>query len=169
MIPFSPLTSSSLSLSGDVKLTTAGLHFDFQLLDPQGLTNPTPLSTYRQGPGKRLNELWKTTCFEIFWRLPGQNSYWEFNVGASGDWNIYDFTRYRDPQPPHPAPDFELIRLETHALGIRGEIQGPLAKQVEASLCAVLLINQQPQYFSHKHAGPKPDFHHANSFTLIRG
>ncbi|HSK87684.1 MAG TPA: DOMON-like domain-containing protein [Anaerolineales bacterium] len=43
----------------------------------------------------RKDELWKTTCFEIFLGIKEQPQYWEFNLSPSGDWNAYHMDAYR--------------------------------------------------------------------------
>ena len=45
-------------------------------------------------PGRRDN-LWQTTCFEIFWQPLGGTAYREFNLSPSGQWAAYDFTSFR--------------------------------------------------------------------------
>lgn len=44
---------------------------------------------------KRSEELWQTTCFEVFLRAPGEDSYREWNFAPSGDWAAYDFASPR--------------------------------------------------------------------------
>lgn len=48
----------------------------------------------RDTPG-RFDNLWKTTCFEIFWSHDG-NSYREFNFSPSSRWACYDFDGFRE-------------------------------------------------------------------------
>ena len=45
---------------------------------------------------KRADDLWKTTCFEAFLRVPGAAAYREWNFAPSGEWAAYDFTAYRE-------------------------------------------------------------------------
>ena len=35
---------------------------------------------------ERMDNLWKTTCFEIFWQPLGGTYYREFNLSPSGRW-----------------------------------------------------------------------------------
>src|SRR4051812_19971934 len=46
-------------------------------------------------PGSRADKLWEHTCFEAFFGIQGQDSYWELNLSPSGDWNLYHFDSYR--------------------------------------------------------------------------
>lgn len=52
-------------------------------------------------PG-RFDNLWKTTCFEIFWSHDG-TSYREFNLSPSRRWACYDFDAYREGMRDAPA------------------------------------------------------------------
>jgi hypothetical protein len=52
-------------------------------------------------PG-RFDNLWKTTCFEIFWSHDG-TSYREFNLSPSTRWACYDFDAYREGMRDAPA------------------------------------------------------------------
>lgn len=47
---------------------------------------------------RRLDQLWKHTCFEVFLSWGNQPHYWEINVSPSTDWNTYAFHQYRKGQ-----------------------------------------------------------------------
>ncbi len=44
---------------------------------------------------QRRDELWRTTCFELFIAGPDGEGYREFNFAPSGDWAAYDFASRR--------------------------------------------------------------------------
>ncbi len=44
---------------------------------------------------QRRDELWRTTCFELFARQEAQQSYCEINLSLSEAWAAYDFTDRR--------------------------------------------------------------------------
>lgn len=44
----------------------------------------------------RADELWKTTCFELFLQSPDKQAYVEVNLSPSERWNIYDFSARRE-------------------------------------------------------------------------
>lgn len=51
----------------------------------------------------RADELWRTTCFELF-LMPGQGpAYCEFNLSPSERWAAYDFTGYREGMAERPV------------------------------------------------------------------
>src|SRR5437867_2105496 len=45
-------------------------------------------------PGRR-DQLWRSTCVELFVAAPGEAGYLEVNLSPSGDWNVYRFDGYR--------------------------------------------------------------------------
>jgi hypothetical protein len=49
----------------------------------------------------RQDDLWKTTCFELF--VKAGAGYSEFNFAPSERWAAYDFTGYRDGRTDRPA------------------------------------------------------------------
>ena len=54
--------------------------------------------------GKRRRDgLWQATCFELFLRPEGSESYCEFNLSPSEGWNLYGFDRYREAMRELPA------------------------------------------------------------------
>ncbi|WP_230079881.1 DOMON-like domain-containing protein [Alteripontixanthobacter maritimus] len=48
----------------------------------------------------RRDELWSTTCFELFLRTEGEETYTEFNFSPSDAWAAYDFTARRQRMRP---------------------------------------------------------------------
>ena len=44
---------------------------------------------------RRRDGLWQHTCFEVFLRPDGSDSYHEFNFAPSGDWAAYRFAGRR--------------------------------------------------------------------------
>ncbi|WP_247712487.1 DOMON-like domain-containing protein [Qipengyuania xiapuensis] len=52
----------------------------------------------------RADELWRTTCFELFLKPDGGEAYSEFNLSPSERWAAYDFSSRRDGMENRPAP-----------------------------------------------------------------
>jgi len=123
----------------------------------------------------RANELWKQTCFEVFFREKNKLSYYEINLSTTKAWNFYKFKSYREPQPPS---EFENIKNMEISYKINGEENQLTANillsnldlaVIEVSLCAMVQLKTGgTTYWSTRHADVKPNFHHANSFTLER-
>lgn len=69
----------------------------------------------------RYDDLWRTTCFEIFWQPVGGQFYREFNLSPSTRWACYDFNEFRTGMRNAPAKvnvdvavTAESLRLEAH-------------------------------------------------------
>ncbi len=130
---------------------------------------------------KRKDELWKTTCFEVF--IPGADTeaYLEFNGSPSGDWNWYGFQSYRTGMKPiatsarvepkavsmsKSEKDLEV----TWILPMSGVMQGfgmhgeSLQNFDPFGLTVVLHTKDATLYWALNHDGVKPDFHTRASF-----
>ena len=118
-------------------------------------------------PG-RADDLWQTTCFEVFLREAGEEAYREWNFAPSGDWAAYDFAAYRDGRTDAEvaAP---YVRMEDNftwwSLGatIAVEAGGPW----QLGLSAVIEEKDGTKsYWALAHPpGDTPDFHHADCFA----
>lgn len=51
----------------------------------------------------RADDLWQTTCFELFLRQPESRGYTEFNLSPSERWNAYDFSGRREGMIERPS------------------------------------------------------------------
>ena len=51
----------------------------------------------------RADDLWQTTCFELFLKPGGEDGYVEFNLSPSERWAVYDFDGYRAGMSERPA------------------------------------------------------------------
>ena len=117
-------------------------------------------------PG-RIDELWRTTCFEAFLRGDGE-AYREWNFSPSGDWAAYDFAAYRDGsgEPEVAAP---YIRMEDNMTwwAVGATIATDAEQSWHLGLSAVLEEKDGTKsYWALAHSNPdKPDFHLADCFT----
>lgn len=127
---------------------------------------------------ERTHELWKTTCFEAFFGVKGTNQYWELNVAANGNWNVYSFDGYREPAPPKEETRIPQISFygSMEDESFRLELKIPLGKlglqnkKLEVSLNSVIEFkNKEKSYYALKHVGEKPDFHQRDSFICNLG
>jgi hypothetical protein len=117
---------------------------------------------------RRAEDLWQTTCFEAFLRVPGADSYREWNFAPSGEWAAYDFTTHREGRTDAEvaAP---YLRMEDNftwwAFGatISVEAKG----HWEFGLSAILEEQDGTKsYWALAHpAGDKPDFHDPACFA----
>ena len=184
LLPF----SSALATSRDIRLVfevtrwVNRLEFAFALSgrDAGSIVVPSALDSSRR---RRRDELWKSTCLEIFVGPAEGESYVELNLAPSGDWNVYSFDSYRSGmrtvnEVEAPLQAVEKIQSETRRwrASLRApsasEGQGPVgellrARRLVLGATAVLEYNSgEREYWALKHAGEKPDFHLRASFQL---
>ncbi|HVK61552.1 MAG TPA: DOMON-like domain-containing protein [Bdellovibrionales bacterium] len=152
------------------------LHFSFEM---SGSLNCLAVKSLKpKAERMRADELWKTTCMEIFVGPRGHHEYIEFNLSPSGDWNAYTFDSYRKGMRPTDDAmiDLETVELTADRFRMRGRLQsrreGELSDllrlpHLEASATAVIeTAANEIQYWAVKHAGEKPDFHLRSSFSI---
>lgn len=160
-----------LQIAGDFSHRDGFLTITFLVQDPRNaLADSLNEGQWTGSQMSRKDDLWKKTCFEAFWALPQDERYWELNLSAAGEWNLYAFDLYRNPQPPRASSDFTMLGVKTQAGQLKCELQSVLKfSKLEVSLCAVLQTRDaQNHYFSTRHAGEKPDFHLRQSLALKR-
>jgi hypothetical protein len=133
---------------------------DFEVADPScalvmpGVTTPS-----------RADELWKTTCFELFLRRPGEAAYVEFNLSPSGQWAAYAFGDYRQGRSDLDIAAPEIGAADDRAL--LASVTAPGPGPWRASLSAVIEeADGTKSYWALAHRSDKPDFHHPDSFVL---
>src|SRR5262245_43514508 len=56
---------------------------------------PEELKVPEPAEPARTDDLWKTTCFEVFLKPSLSKRYYEFNFSPSGLWAAYSFEDYR--------------------------------------------------------------------------
>lgn len=128
-------------------------------------------------PPRMSDGLWGQTCCELFIARVGKAGYHELNFAPSGEWAAYAFERYRQRAPLHEgAKDLEpeirtrreAARFELNVL-IRLERLAPehAAARLQLALAAVIEDREGAlSYWALAHPAGKPDFHHAEGFTL---
>lgn len=117
----------------------------------------------------QADELWKTTCFELF-LYDGDGSYRELNFSPSGQWALYGFAGYRNRAGEAKLRDHPEIR---HELGDSVFVQtvfvdaSILLGAVRAALAAVIEEEGgRPSYWALAHNGLQPDFHDPFTFRI---
>lgn len=155
-------------LKGRVSIATPGaLRFEYSLeADLSRLRVPPP------GPGRRLDELWRHTCFEAFVAHLGETAYHEFNFSPSRDWAAYRFSGYREGMTPAQLDGAP--RIDVHQEGGRLQLDcvvawpvTPTAARLRVALAAVIEADDgRVSYWAVRHAPGRPDFHHPAAFAL---
>lgn len=162
--PFSPLPK--IQIQADLQVKAHELTLTFHLHDPEKQV-ADPLVEGKWRDWARADELWKTTCFEAFFAVPGEPGYWELNLSpAHQKWNLYWFDEYRKPQPPTFCMDFRLfdVRATHDRLDVLLKTELTI-KKLEVALCAVVRTAHGISYFALDH-GAKPDFHRRVGFLI---
>jgi hypothetical protein len=122
-------------------------------------------------PARRVDGLWRHTCFEVFVMADAGPAYREFNVSPSGEWAAYAFRGYREGVAPiaEAAPVIQ-VRRDGGRLSVGIGIGGnclPRARDLQLGLSAVVENGDGAlSYWALRHPSEQPDFHHADAFTL---
>ncbi len=126
--------------------------------DIQAIEWPQPDSQPR-----RLDHLWRSTCFECFVGPLNQTRYMEFNVSPSGHWNAYSFTDEREGMIEAVMTSEPRTSVEVSSEGARVHTQFLVADPPSAcrlGLSAVIRsCAAKTHYFALQHRTPRPDFH----------
>ena len=123
---------------------------------------------------RRKDELWKTTCLEMFLGIKDQPRYWECNFSPSGDWNIYRMEAYRRLGFDQEASISGLAiraKRKVGAFSLATLVDlSPLVTDsdvLEIGLSAVIQTREGNEtYWALTHPGAQPDFHLRESFIL---
>jgi hypothetical protein len=127
-------------------------------------------------PCRRVDELWRHTCFEAFLMAGDGPGYREYNFSPSGEWATYAFHDYRqanDQQTGVAADESApVIRVQrnTQRMALKAEVSlelPPLYRSIRLGLSAVVeAVDGSMSYWALRHPPGKPDFHHIDAFAL---
>ena len=116
----------------------------------------------------RVDELWKTTCFEAFLRPLDEAGYTEWSFAPSGQWASYDFIGYRENMTEAEVGSPPYIRMEDNLTWwtLGATIAVPADTNWELGLSAVLEEKDGTKsYWALSHPREKPDFHDPGCFA----
>lgn len=122
-----------------------------------------------EAPARRQDNLWQTTCFEIFWQPLGGTAYREFNLSPSGQWAAYDFDSFRSGMRDAPVEAVAIAcRRDDAELVLTATIAAQLADPAQVALTAVIEhANGGKQYWALAFPPGKPEFHSEANRALI--
>jgi hypothetical protein len=86
------------AVTASIRATEIGCECEFRL---DGMLDGIVLPP--AGPSIRTDDLWKSTCLEIFWQGIGEDGYREFNLAPSEQWAAYAFDSYREGMREAPV------------------------------------------------------------------
>lgn len=120
----------------------------------------------------QADELWKTTCFELF-LYDGDGRYRELNFSPSGQWALYGFAGYRNRDGEVFLRAFPEIKHEQGASVFVQTVFIDAAILLGAQRAALAAVIEEeggrPSYWALAHNGLKPDFHDPFGFRIPLG
>lgn len=111
----------------------------------------------------RADELWKSTCFELF--VEGPDGYREYNFSPAGAWAAYDFTDYREGMVRAVV---ETPEIDVEDIGDKLLLDAiiDLPEGGRFGLAAVVEeVDGTKSFWALAHGKDKPDFHSATCFA----
>jgi hypothetical protein len=120
-------------------------------------------------PSARQDNLWRTTCFEVFTRDVEGTGYSEFNLSPSGQWAAYTFADYREGIRPLKLAVAPELRVEGQTkdemiFEARITLPGPVSSAIALS-AVIEECDGTKSYWALAHPADKPDFHDPACFT----
>ena len=142
-------------------MTDAWMRVRWRIDGPEQLVVPSFAGKGRQ------DDLWKTTCFEIFWQGHDEEEYCEFNLSPSRDWAAYRFDGYRSGQQELPVESISMSSgHDGGSLMLVADIWADLPVPARIGLSAVIEEEGALRYYALAHPQGEPDFHSAAARTL---
>ena len=116
-------------------------------------------------PSARTDELWRTTCFEVFWQPDGGPAYSEFNFSPASRWAAYAFTGERDGRTDLAVPSIAMAcSHDDRTLDLSASIAAACPAPARVALSVVVEAGDGAlQYWALKHPAGPPDFHAASA------
>lgn len=152
------------AVTSSVNATSQGCEAEFKLDGNIAAIILPPQS----GPERRDN-LWHTTCFEIFWQPLGGTYYREFNLSPSGCWAAYDFDSFREGMRDAPVDAIAITcSFDDAGLALRASIASDLPSPAQVALNAIV---EHPgggkQFWALAFSPGPPEFHSEACRQLI--
>lgn len=164
------VTTEHLHLYGCLARRSGAIQIEYQM---KGALDRICWQSISQAK-ERCHELWRHTCFELFFGIKGDSTYWEVNLSPSGCWNVYYFTDYRTGmreeravgQPVcHVVRDGDFLSLIC-ILDFNGLIDDCF--DLEVGISSVLqTVAGTTSYWALDHHGREPDFHNRKGFSVV--
>lgn len=149
-------------------LHSCALQLDYRVTGDTDVLKLPPIAN-----PERADNLWQTTCFELFVALDG-GKYAEFNFSPSTCWAAYRFEGYRNGMQVLTGVE-PVVRfaVEREALRLTAILDlGNLVRDLNgpAGISAVLEQRDgKTSWWALNHPSGKPDFHHWDCFALKLG
>lgn len=166
--PFPGQDPGGMTVQGGIERTGRIIVLSFLLqgnLRDLVLPPPTP-------DRQRCDNLWQSTCLEMFWAEEGRKNYWELNLAPSGGWNVYAFTDYRTDMRQEERITEPLVTMQatpdTFSLTAEVEIGNLRTRPpLRVGISGVLQHrDNRLSYWALAHPEERPDFHAPHAFLL---
>lgn len=164
--PFSE--GSKYAVSGQIECNNNQLFLNYCVDGPiEELLIKPPVSSLR-----RQQNLWKTSCFELFCKMLESEKYVEYNFSPYRAFSADVFKAYRKYENQHNSTTQVLIRshITPYRLSCRVKIvtSNKINSQFsELSPCMVLQTTQTQEFWALSHGSQKPDFHRFHSVLRL--
>jgi hypothetical protein len=138
---------------------------EFYVTPDSALALPAP------APPGRADDLWRTTCFEVFVKPDGADTYLEFNFSPSGAWAAYGFASHREGRQELPMswpPNVEQLAHEGR-FSLFAEFDSSSFPRGAARIGLTAVIEEKDgakSYWALNHPLGEPDFHHNDCFAI---
>lgn len=122
------------------------------------------------GPG-RADELWKTTCFEVFLMPSGGSGYVEFNLSPSFRWAAYGFDGYREGMRNIDLafePEITITPETPGHFWLDADLDLSKVGSGGAAMNLTAVIEEKDgtkSFWALEHPAGAPDFHNADCFV----
>jgi hypothetical protein len=108
----------------------------------------------------RFDDLWRTTCFEIFWQPEGGTFYREFNLSPSTRWACYDFDDFRGGMRNAPANVDIDVSINGGELRLTADIMSDLHRPAKVALNGIIEdADGTNRFWALAFEPGKPEFH----------
>lgn len=163
-----PDTPSSVARAIEVELSFADpgkLHLEYRIFGDHSKLEIPPVEA-----AVRADNLWKSTCLELFVLQPDTGSYSEYNFSPSSQWAAYVFSDYRSGMEElllSTGPDIQVQTMEDGFV-IRvtvDVVESLVTSGKHAGISAVVkTLDGSTSYWALAHPEGSPDFHHRDCF-----
>jgi hypothetical protein len=121
---------------------------------------------------RRADDLWQVTCFELFLRAEGEQSYLEFNFSPSGQWAAYRFASQRTGREDVAvvvSPHIECLDSNEptrFAMEVDCDLSEVAPHRHALGLSAIIEeVGGRKSFWALAHPPGEPDFHHPACFA----
>lgn len=167
LVPFEKsIANEAFQISSDLLWDGIAFQMSFEvrgnLADLQGLSGLSSVAADQPTEG-----LWESTCFEAFFAVENQQSYYEVNLSSAGQWMVFRFDGERTGR--QICATFKPTNFKTSLVDGKFVLSAELYLGSVKELIGQILVctpavvlrktDDSVSYWSLRHTQKKPDFH----------